>query len=202
MICRGKSNRKKRHLQDLKRDKHPKRSTEEQIVMFRERNLPGTPQDKKLREAKKLNKIQPEKGGKLQKWSKKVETITLNMNFKCWSVSSICFPILWVHSLPQRSNQRQQGGEAGAGLATMLVSLFPHLSWVCPPARSLQLLQNVCFVLICICEAFQKLHQCLRELCLGLHGLGAGNGSGTGWNGSDPACGGVGADPRWVGRGG
>lgn len=50
----------------------------------------------------------------------------------------------------------------------------PHHSWVCPPAPSLQLLQNVGFVLICICEAFHKLQQCLRELCLGLHGLGAG----------------------------
>lgn len=45
------------------------------------------------------------------------------MNFKLWSVSSICF--LWAHSLPQRAIQRQQGGEAGAGLAPMLVSLFP-----------------------------------------------------------------------------
>lgn len=42
----GKVTGKKRHLQDIKRDKHPKRSTEEQIDMFRERNLPGTPRIK------------------------------------------------------------------------------------------------------------------------------------------------------------
>lgn len=78
-----------------------------------------------------------------------------------------------MHSLPQRAMQRQQGGEAGAGLSPCWCPCSPALLAL-PSCPSLQLLQNVGFVLICICGAFPKLQQCLRELCLGLHGQGAG----------------------------
>lgn len=120
-------------------------------------------------ERSQLNKIQPDKGEKLQKWSKKVETITSKMNFKLATVSSLCFTISWVHFLPHRAIQRQQGGEAGAVLATTLVSWFsPPLPGL--PSCTLTAAPGECLFsnslsLSVFVEAFHKLHQCLRELC-------------------------------------
>lgn len=154
-------------------------------------------------EISQLKKIQPDKGGKLQKWSKKVETITPNMDFKWWSVSSICFSILWVIPCPRgQSRGTGRGGRscpchhAGVPVPPLLLAL-PCCTLTAAPAE--RLLSNSLSLSVFV-EAFHKPHQCFRELSLGLHGLGAGNDWGTGWNGSDPTCRGVGADPRWVGR--
>lgn len=77
-------------------------------------------------------------------------------------------------AFPSPEGNAEAAGRGGRSWpVTLLVSLFPALLAL-PSCPSLQLLQNVGFVLICICGAFPKLQQRLRELCLGLHGRGAG----------------------------
>lgn len=81
------------------------------------------------------------------------------MNFKLAIVSSLCFPISWVHSLPQRAIQRQQGGEAGAVLVPPWCPgspTAPGCALLHPHCSSWRMFVFQQFVLICICGSISQ----------------------------------------------